>query len=198
MKKIPLIIGMFCLLSLGAMAQSSTAERGGFGIRGGANFYNFGGSDASNNDYDNRIGYHLGLYNLFFLSESLAIEPGAYYAVKGTQNDDLINSRAVLGYIDVPLIFRVYFSEGLNVFGGGQVSFLTSSRFEGDFFGSTYGFDTEAINKTDFGVLLGLGYTLPKGLNVQVSYDLGFTPVFEDSNAEIYNRGFKLSLGYTF
>jgi hypothetical protein len=198
MKKIPFIIGLFCLVTFGAVAQSSNDGRGGFGIRGGANFFNFGGADASNNDYDNRIGYHFGLYNSFFLGESLAIEPGVYYSVKGTQNDNLIKSRSVLGYVDVPLIFRVYFSEGLNFFGGGQVSFLTSSRFEGDFFGSTYGFDTEAINKTDYGVLLGVGYTLPKGLNVQASYDLGLNPVFKNSNAEIYNRGFKVSLGYTF
>ena len=28
---------------------------GGFGIRGGASLYNFGGSDVSENDYTNRV-----------------------------------------------------------------------------------------------------------------------------------------------
>nr|HAD53300.1 PorT family protein [Algoriphagus sp.] len=33
------------------------------------------------------------------------------------------------------------------------------------------------------------------GLNLQGSYDFGMTPVFKDSDADVYNRGFKISLG---
>jgi len=192
-----MIFALLAVFSLQSHAQDSD-KKGGLGLRAGANFFNFGGDDASGNEYNNRIGYHVGLYNSFFLGNSVAIEPGVFYAVKGTQNDDLVNSRAILNYVDIPVLLRLYLTDGLNVFGGPQISFLTDSRFEGDLFGSTVSFDTEAVNNTDFGLLLGLGYNLPRGLNLQASYNYGLSPVFKNSNVDVYNRGFQLSLGVTF
>ena len=192
-----MIFALLAVFSLQSHAQDSD-KKGGLGLRAGANFFNFGGDDASGNEYNNRIGYHVGLYNSFFLGKSVAIEPGVFYAVKGTQNDDLVNSRAILNYVDIPVLLRLYLTDGLNVFGGPQISFLTDSRFEGDLFGSTVSFDTEAVNNTDFGLLLGLGYNLPRGLNLQASYNYGLSPVFKNSNVDVYNRGFQLSLGVTF
>jgi opacity protein-like surface antigen len=197
MKKISLIFTLAALISFGAQAQDYD-KRGGFGLRGGASFFNFGGDNSSDNDYNNRIGYHVGLYNSFFLGSSIAIEPGVFYSVKGTQNDDLVNSRAILNYVDIPVLLRLYLTEGLNVFGGPQVSFLAGSSFEGDLFGSTVSFDTESVNNTDLGLLLGVGYNLPKGLNLQAAYNYGVSPVFKNSNVDVYNRGFQVSLGLTF
>ena len=179
-----------------AQAQSGTSA--GFGIRGGANFFNFGGEDVSENNYTNRTGYHAGVYASILAANRIAIEPGVYYSVKGTQNDDAVNSRAVLDYVDVPLLLRMYVSDGFNLFAGPQVSFLTKSKFESDFGGSTVSIDTNSIKDTDMGLVFGLGYNLPKGFNVQGSYDLGLTPIFENSDADVYNRGFKFSLGYSF
>jgi hypothetical protein len=192
MKKVLLIFSLTILIAASANAQS------GFGIRGGANFFNFGGNDVSENDYTNRIGFHAGIYASILGGGPISIEPGVYYSIKGTQNDDAANTRAVLNYVDVPLILRLKFGDGFNVFGGPQVSFLTNSKFEGDFGGSTVSIDTNNIKDTDAGLVFGLGYNLPKGINIQGSYDYGLTPIFKDSNADVYNRGFKVSLGYTF
>ncbi|MCL6260738.1 PorT family protein [Aquiflexum sp. TKW24L] len=197
MKKVSLIFALFLAFSLQLQAQDSD-KKGGLGIRAGAGFFSFGGEDASNNDYDNRIGYHVGLYNTFFLGSSIAIEPGVFYSIKGTQNEDFANSRAVLNYVDIPVLLRLYVTDGLNIFLGPQVSFLTSSKFEGDLFGSTVAFDTESVRSTDMGMLLGVGYNLPKGLNIQASYNYGLSPVFKNSNVDVYNRGYQLSLGFTF
>lgn len=92
----------------------------------------------------------------------------------------------------------MYVSDGFNMFVGPEVSFLTESKFESDFGGSTVSIDTNSIKDTDMGLVFGLGYNLPKGFNVQGSYDLGLTPIFENSEADVYNRGFKFSLGYSF
>lgn len=192
---------LFLALGFGAMQMSqaqSSEKLGGLGIRGGANMFTLGGDDGSNADYSNRIGYHAGVYASMFMTERLALEPGVYYSVKGTKNDDLVDSRAIFNYVDVPVLLRIYPSQGFNIFAGPQVSFLASSKFEGDIFGSTVTLDSDLVKETDFGVVFGLGYNLPKGFNLQGSYDLGLTPVFKDSDADVYNRGFKLSLGYTF
>ncbi len=200
MKKTILLFALLAFFSFEINAQNYDRNDaiGGFGIRGGANFFNFGGSDASNNEYTNRVGFHGGVYANMFLGSRIAIEPGAYFSVKGTQNDDFANSRAVLNYVDVPLLLRLYVTDGLNIFGGPQASFLMSSKFEGEFFGTGFSYETDAITKTDLGFVVGVGYNLPKGLNIQGSYDYGTSPVFKDSDAAIYNRGFKLSLGYSF
>lgn len=192
---------LFLALGLGAvqLSQAQSSEKpGGFGVRGGASMFNFGGDDVSENDYTNRVGFHVGGYAMLFMTDNLALEPGVYYSVKGTQNDDFADSRAILGYVDVPVLFRLYPTDGFNIFAGPQISFLASSKFEGDFFGNTVSYDSDAIKETDFGIAMGLGYNLPKGFNVQASYDLGLTPIFKDSDADVYNRGFKLSAGFTF
>lgn len=94
MKKL-MFLPAFGLLGV-QFAQAQSPSRGGFGIRGGANFFNFGGDDVSENNYSNRTGFHSGVYASIFASSRIAIEPGVYYFVKGTQNDDAVNSRAVL------------------------------------------------------------------------------------------------------
>lgn len=192
MKKILLAFSMAVLAVASAYAQS------GFGFRGGANFFNFGGEDVSENNYTNRVGFHAGVYASILGGGPITLEPGVFYSVKGTQNDDGFNSRAVLDYVDVPVLVRLKLGEGFNIFGGPQVSFLTKSKVEGDLGGSTFSFDTDSVKETDAGLVFGLGYNLPKGFNLQGSYDYGMTPIFKDSEADVYNRGFKLSLGYTF
>ncbi|WP_163378047.1 porin family protein [Cyclobacterium sp. SYSU L10401] len=201
MRKITLTLMVLLTATFTAVAQDNSNEpssKSGFGIRGGASFFNWSGSDISSNEYTNRVGFHAGVFGNSFLGERFSIEPGVYYAVKGTQNDDMVNSRAILNYLDFPVLFRFYATEGVNFFVGPQASLLLKSTFEADALGNTFGWETENINDLDAGLVLGLGYNLPVGLNLQASYDLGLTPVFKDSNADVYNRGFKLSVGISF
>ena len=186
------------LVSFAALTVSAANAQSGFGIRGGANFFNFGGSDVSENDYTNRVGFHAGIYATILPEGPVSVEPGVFYSVKGSQNDDGLDSRAVLDYVDVPVLLRFRIGEGFNLFAGPQISFLTNSKFEGEFGGSTLSFDTDEIKSTDAGLVFGLGYNLPQGFNVQGSYDYGLTPIFKDSDSDVFNRGFKVSLGYTF
>lgn len=197
MKKIVLLFSLLVSCTALVQAQDDTSKSG-FGIRGGASLFNWSGSDISSNDYTNRVGFHAGIYGNSFLGDKFSIEPGLYYSVKGTQNDDMVNSRAVLNYLDFPVLFRFYATEGVNFFVGPQASLLLNSTFEADALGNTYGWETESINDLDAGLVIGLGYNLPVGLNLQASYDLGLTPVFKDSDADVYNRGFKLSAGISF
>lgn len=200
MKKAIFAIATLMVFAVSANAQVRTPasdQVASFGVRGGVNFFNWGGDDASNNDYTNRAGFHAGIYGNMFVTDRFAIEPGAYYSVKGTQADNIVDSRAILNYVDVPILLRFYATEGLNIFAGPQGSILVGSKLQGDAFGQTFTFNTDDINDLDAGVVFGLGYNLPIGLNIQGSYDLGLTPIFKDSDANVYNRGFKISLGFS-
>lgn len=200
MKKTIFAIAVMMIFAINANAQMRTPaseQVSSFGIRGGVNFFTWGGDDGTNNDYTNRTGFHAGIFGNMFVTDGFSIEPGAYYSVKGTAADNVVDSRAVLTYVDVPILLRFYATEGFNIFAGPQGSILLNSKFEGNAFGQTFTFDTDAVKKLDAGLVFGLGYNLPIGLNLQASYDLGLTPVFEDSDADIYNRGFKVSLGFS-
>ncbi|WP_026235889.1 porin family protein [Echinicola pacifica] len=201
MKKVIFAIFAFSLIAWDASAQrrmDASDQKSTFGIRGGANFFNWGGDDGSNNDYTNRAGFHAGVYGNMFVTDRLSIEPGVYYSQKGTEADNIAESRTILEYVDVPILLRFYATDGFNIFAGPQGSILTKAELEGDAFGTTFGFERDDINDLDAGLVFGVGYNLPVGINVQGSYDLGLTPVFKDSDAEVYNRGFKVSLGYSF
>ena len=200
MKKVIFAIAtmMVCAVSVNAQTRTPASEQvSSFGVRGGVNVFNWSGDDASNNDYTNRAGFHAGIYGNMFVTDRFAIEPGAYYSVKGTQADNVVDSRSILNYVDVPILLRFYATDGFNIFAGPQGSILVGSKLEGDAFGQTFTFDTDDINDLDAGLVFGIGYNLPIGLNIQGSYDLGLTPVFKDSDANIYNRGFKVSLGFS-
>src|SRR5690606_23401599 len=199
MKKAILAIAAVMVLSISANAQTRTPasdQVSSFGVRGGVNFFNWGGDDASGNDYTNRAGFHAGIYGNMFVTDRFAIEPGAYYSVKGTQADNAVDSRSILNYVDVPILLRFYATDGLNIFAERQGSILLNSKFEGDVFGQPWTFDRDDINELDAGLVVGIRYNLPMGLNLQGSYDLGLTPVFKNSDAEAYNMGFKISLGF--
>src|SRR5690606_23416307 len=106
MKKAILAIAAVMVLSISANAQTRTPasdQVSSFGVRGGVNFFNWGGDDASGNDYTNRAGFHAGIYGNMFVTDRFAIEPGAYYSVKGTQADNAVDSRSILNYVDVPI-----------------------------------------------------------------------------------------------
>src|SRR5690606_25389148 len=115
----------------------------------------------------------------------------------GTEADNIVNSRAILTYIDVPILLSFYATGGLNLFAGPQGSSLLKSTLAGGACGQTSTFDTDATRDLDGGLGFGFGYTLPIGLNIQGSYDLGLTPVVKDGDADVYNRGFKISLGFS-
>jgi len=198
MKKVVIaIIAWGIFVQSPTMAQESEREAG-FGLRGGLSFFNWGGQDISSNGYTNRTGFHAGVYGNSFIGERFSVEPGIYYAVKGTQNEDLVNSRAVLNYLDSPLLFRLYATDAVNLFFGPQASLLLGSSFEADALGNTYDWETDAINDLDASVVVGLGYNPAGGLNFQVGYDFGLVPVFKDSDADVFNRGFKVSVGIGF
>src|SRR5690606_17747014 len=111
MKKTVFAIATIMVFAINANAQMRTPaseQVSSFGIRGGVNFFNWGGDDGTDNDYTNRAGFHAGIFGNMFVTDGFSIEPGAYYSVKGTAADNIVDSRAVLTYVDVPILLRFY------------------------------------------------------------------------------------------
>lgn len=69
--------------------------------------------------------------------------------------------------------------------------------------------ETHYLQKFDFGANMGIAYSFAHGIHIDARYNHGFTDIFQYANSytnedskvtaiKIYNRGFMLSLAYTF
>lgn len=182
MRKVLLV---FFLLGIVATSQAQ------FGIRAGFNSANF-----SDTNFDAKSGFHIGGY--YTIGDGfIAVEPGIQYSQKGYEGKEVGTGRTLdekLGYIDIPVLFRLNLIPSLNIFAGPQASLLLSSEYQlgDDIFDSS-----EAVRGYDLGGVVGVQLKLPLGLNAQANYDFGLTSL-NYYDAEVKNQVFKVSLGYTF
>lgn len=179
------ILLAFFLIGMAATAQAQ------FGVRAGYNSSNF-----SDTNFEAKSGFHIGAY--YTLGEGLiSIEPGIQYSQKGYQGTEAGSGKAVdetLGYIDIPVLFRLNLIKIVNIFAGPQASVFASSNYQlGD-----ETFDSSgAIKGYDLGGVVGAQVKLPLGFNVQANYDFGLSSL-NYYNTDVKNQVFKVSLGYTF
>lgn len=181
MRKVLLV---FFLLGIVATSHAQ------FGVRAGFNSANF-----SNTNFDARSGFHFGGFYTF--GEGLiSVEPGIQFSQKGfeTTDDMGVSIEEKLGYLDIPVLFRLNLIPVVNVFLGPQASLLASRFYQK---GDETSDNTDPIRGYDLGGVIGAQAKLPLGFNVQASYDFGLSSLnYFDSNVK--NQVLKLSLGYTF
>lgn len=162
-----------------------------FGVRAG-----FSSSNFSNTNFDYRSGFHFGAYYTVG-ANFISVEPGLQYSKKGYQGTEVSTGKSIdekLGYIDIPVLFRLNLIPALNIFAGPQASLLLSSEYK---LGDQTSDSSEAIRGYDLGGVVGAQVKLPLGLNAQASYDFGLTSL-NYFNTDVKNQVFKISLGYTF
>jgi hypothetical protein len=164
-------------LGLGAStaAQAQYRGRGGnvsLGIKAGASLTNFVGADAKDGlgrSYENRFGFHAGVFANIGFAKLFAFQPELLYSQKGMKVKD-IDSGVRMHYLDVPLAFHVN-TDGFFFEAGPQVGFLLAAKSE---LGSA-SVDINSYKTVDVGYLAGLGYQLKHGLGVGLRYNGAFT-----------------------
>lgn len=219
------ILGFALLLLLFSTTLSQAQAR--FGLRGGLNVARWQG-DAVSTLHDlvqlsngtaqteSLRSFHAGGYVALPVTTFLTLEPGLYYSQKGyTLNGtfssgtlDFINARATVTnrshYLDLPVLAKVYVTEGFHLFAGPQVSYLVHNSVRAR--AGVLGFSlinqqlnaTDNLQRLDVGVTGGLGYKFGNGFNLQAAYDHGLRRLDARNNSDAYNRVVKVSLGYEF
>ncbi|MGI4742955.1 MAG: porin family protein [Janthinobacterium lividum] len=201
-KPIIMLLALMLGFSTGAQAQKRGRSSGGtsvsLGLKAGASLTNFTGADAQG--YDNRFGFHAGIFANIGLTKLFAFQPELLYSQKGANYTGSSDLSLRLHYIDVPLAFHVN-TGGLFFEAGPQVGFLVGAKYQR---GSTTTDVSDATNSVDFGYLFGLGYQLKHGLGVGLRYNGGFTNVDKattfgnvTSQARARNSAFQLYLTYS-
>jgi hypothetical protein len=197
------IIFALLTLTLGFSTAAQAQRRGhtnsvSLGLKAGASLTSFTGADAKG--YDNRFGFHAGVFANIGLTKLFAFQPELLYSQKGANYANTTDVSLRLHYIDVPLAFHVN-TGGLFFEAGPQVGFLVGAKYQT---GSITTDIKDRNNSVDFGYLFGLGYQLKHGLGVGLRYNGGFTNVpqaitFGNTTAQSRQRNsaFQLYLTYS-
>jgi len=173
-KSIAIILALGLSASTAAQAQKRGRSSGSsvsLGLKAGASLTNFTGADAK--VYDNRFGFHAGVFANIGLTRLFAFQPELLYSQKGANYNNVTDVSQRLHYVDVPLAFHVN-SGGLFFEAGPQVGFLVGAKYQS---GNASTDIKSTLNSVDFGYLFGLGYQLKHGLGVGLRYNGGFTNV---------------------
>jgi hypothetical protein len=194
MKKIVAILTLFIVAGLSAPAFSQAQVA--VGIKGGLNFCNLDIEGTASSNYENRTGYHAGVFSLITLT-AFAIQSEILFSRQGTQYSiSTTDYEANFDYINVPIICKFYLPLGLNLQVGTQVGFLTLAELKS----STSGTPTDIKDNykdSDISASMGLGWDFPFGLTVDARYNLGLSEINGgNNNNSTKSQVFMISAGY--
>jgi hypothetical protein len=186
MKKAILFIGLSLSLAI-VHAQAK------YGIKGGLNIANIGGSDIEDNKA--KLGFHLGGYVDIPIQSNFSVQPELLYSAQGCgfdlEGDD---AKWNMGYLLIPVMAKYTFSSGVSLESGPQLGFLLSAK-------EKYDGDNDNIKDsfkgTSFFWNFGLGYQPPtKNWGVNGRFNLGLSRLDEDGDAQIFHRVFQIGVFY--
>ncbi len=193
MKKV--ILSLALLAGVVGTAHAQTDVK--YGIKGGYNLATYSGTNSTGNKY--KSGFTAGVFANFGIADNFSIQPEVLYSQKGAALDNFQGSngttfKSTLGYIDVPVLFRVNTGEngkGLFFELGPQGSFLVHNRdFTQTGNTSTQSTDntrTGDMNKVAIAYVAGLGYQLTSGLSLGLRYTGDFSQVYKQGASQYYN-----------
>jgi hypothetical protein len=187
MKKLFILLLVFVAFTSLSFAQMQ------IGPKAGLNLSNLSGDDIE--DTDARTGFSGGIYFMYKFSDMFAIQPEAYYTMKGatqkeTFNGDTYEATISLDYIEVPLLFKLLIpiqGSAVNpaIFAGPALGINTTAKIKVESQGQSFEEDLEEVKSTDFGLVFGGGIGFPVGKNelgFDVRYIMGLSTV--DDSAE--------------
>lgn len=189
----------------------------GFAVKGGLNLSTVNGGDFNSPDY--RVGFHAGVAVEFPIADIFSIQIEGLYSQQGFEIDDYRNlgigypttianpltrddsedaTEYQLDYINVPLLFKFYITEGFSVEAGPQFSFLVSEEYDDRPYEGSGDTNTDIFETFDVGATGGVTFQTPSGLFASGRYTQGITDTLQNSDQKITNSVFQISVGYKF
>ncbi len=175
-----------------AQAQDLAIQSIKIGPKAGVNFSHWGGDDFGT---ESKTGWHIGGFAQLKFSERYELQSELIYSVTGAKRKATrctCSSNFTLPYLSLPILATFRATPRLYLNLGPQLSFLLNAKDEdGDEF-------KEEFKSTDLGVVIGAGYELPIGIQLQLRYIAGISNF---NNEEMFdektsNQIFQISAAY--
>lgn len=184
--------------------SSVNAQEINFGVKAGLNLASLTGEELE--DYDMLMSFHVGAVAEIGISEKFSFQPELLYSSQGAKAEQSgIKIKALLNYLNLPLMAKYYVAEGFSVEAGPQIGYLLSAKFKAEGGGESETRDVkDELKSIDFGVNFGAGYKLENGLNFGARYNLGLSDINdsendgESSGNKTKNGVIQISVGYSF
>ncbi len=186
----------------------TNAQETSFGVKAGLNLATIVG-DVDNADM--RTSFHIGGIAEIPLAQDFFFGPELLYSAQGVKEEETeggVTAEYVLklDYIQIPLMFKYFVSDGLSLDLGPQIGFLMSAKEEVEVSGGDSSLsDSEDVKEFfsgfDYGLNVGLGYRLESGLFFQGRYNIGLANIFdvdEDTDFSAQNSVIQFSVGFMF
>jgi hypothetical protein len=184
MKKITLLLVAIFI------SASGFSQEIDFGAKAGVNF-------------SGSTGFLVGGFAGMKLGEKMGLQADLVYSSQGikiqtTTATSVSEEKIDLSYVNIPIVFKYYIFEGLNIQAGPQFGFKISDKVD-----SSLQKDKQKAKSLAIAGVIGVGYELPMGFRVEARYNIGFADVLEPlgSNAQIpglKNDVLSLAVGYSF
>ena len=181
MKKI-----LLCLLGITLCGHIATAQKLKFGVQGGFNLANVQLDETGQIDYEAslRTAFNGGIFTqVSFLNDKLILQPEIMYSAEGFVNtvnqssgDEEVKTSLNFMNIPVTLIFKPV--KFLNFQIGPEFGYLLKGVANGEKV-------TDAFNRSELGLNLGVGTTISGLLNVNLRYNRGLTKLYDGSAEEM-------------
>ncbi len=202
-----ILMKLFVAVIALTIATGSFAQE--FGIKAGLNLSNMLVKDDNttySDDYDMKIGFHVGVTAEFPLAELFSFETGLLFTQKGYKYDGAWGDYALnLYYLEVPLLGKATYDLGdVMLYGqlGPYVGFGLAGKFKSDDeeedidWGSD---DDDDLKRLDFGLNIGAGVQV-SNITIGASYGLGLMNIspHDEGGFKTNNRVIGVSVGYKF
>jgi hypothetical protein len=182
------------------------------GPKAGINIANLGGDDADElvgESLDSKTGFGGGIFFMYQFSNMFAIQPEAYYSMKGaTYKEGGGELTITLDYFEVPLLLKLIIPiEGSNIrpsiFAGPAIGFNTTAKLKVEFDGESEEEDLkDDTESTDFSLVFGggIGFMVGKNeLGVDIRYILGLSTIDNSSDAfDLKNNAININVYFGF
>lgn len=169
------------------------AQQTHFGLKAGLNIASLSVDEGE--DYDSKVGLHLGGLAHIHVSQHFAVQPELVFSMQGgeSDNDDF---KFKLNYINVPVMLQYMTNDGFRLQTGPQFGFLVGAETK---IGNIEVDVKDELNSFDFSWAIGAGYLFPSGWGIDARYNFGLTNIEEDDDVvETRNRVFQVGLFYQF
>ncbi len=198
-KTMKFLVGLTAAILITGLASAqhgnSPAGHVNFGIKGGINLYDVHHDNSTK--YTMATGFHFGVLGHIHFNSQFAFQPEIVFSNQGAKyTDENVNTKYILDYINVPVLFQYMFDNGFRLQAGPQVGFLINAKSKND---NDISDIKDDINPIDFGLSIGASYIFPPtGFGIDARYNLGLTNINQSNSVYSTNRGLQLGIFYIF
>ncbi|MDW8852642.1 porin family protein [Flavobacterium sp. MMLR14_040] len=210
MKKYILILSAL-FFGVTVMGQTDKVKTG---VKAGLNISDLTVDEGELNS-SGKTGFTAGIMVEIPMAKNFSLQPELLYSQQGTKitfsDEEVTNSHykstIELNYLNIPVMLKYYIIKGLSVQAGPQIGILlkANNKYHDNFLGYE---NQESFNLKEYSsgidtsVNFGLGYQLKNKFYTDVRYNISYSNVFKDGDANHFidnnmkNKVFQITFGY--